>query len=215
MKRMRKFALSLALFLFFAVPAFAQAPVRIYYSDNTGKDTPVSTTNPLPVNVLTMPGISVSPDTRFTFFGNYLDVVQKDTGINDAGGSLTVDNSNLDTQLTLLLAQLVAINGKTITPPLSDVVQGDTIYEITLTDTATVDSSIVLPAKCTGFELWGQTSTHTIRWMLTSGTYAVQPPGTPYNTFDKGINALYSGRLYLKDTTEAGAKVTVIVWTKP
>jgi hypothetical protein len=168
--------------------------------------------------------------------------------VTDNGGSITTDNTYLDTNLTALLAQLklidtskldtplstafssvisllTSINGKTgytidnfpsTTPAMSDITLNvPTVYEITLTDTSTVDSTILLPAKCVGFEMWTAVTTHTLRWMINSGTYAIKNPGVPYNTFSFGGNYLFQGRLYLKDTTEAGCVVTVIVWTKP
>lgn len=216
MEKIRKFVLSLAMFLFFVVPAFAQAPVKIYYSDDAGGETAVSPANPLPITgAFSISGVA----TEVTLAQILAEMTNGDTRawILNWPSSYPVTGTFWQTTQPVsgTFYQTTQPISGTVTATMADVTLSDTIYEITLTDTATVDSSIVLPAKCTGFELWGQTSTHTIKWMLTSGTYAVQPPGTPYNTFDKGLNALYSGRLYLKDTTEAGAKVTVIVWTKP
>jgi hypothetical protein len=49
MKRIRKFALSLALFLFLVSPVLAQSPVKIYFMGPAGQEKVVSATDPLPV----------------------------------------------------------------------------------------------------------------------------------------------------------------------
>lgn len=113
---------------------------------------------------------------------------------------------------------LATVSGTVAVSAMTDVTLTPTFYEITLTDTATVDSTINLPAKTVAFEFWTDVVTHTIEWNLTTttpGTYVIKNPGVRYFTFGLGSEKLYTGRFYFKDTTEAGCVVNVIVWTKP
>lgn len=115
MNKVKRFILTIAMCLFVTC-AFAAAPVQVsYINETTGVAVPVSTVHPMPVNVLTMPDISVSPDTRFTFFGKYLEVVQKDTGINDGGGSITVDGTVTATN-TVMVADSLTQDTVSFTP---------------------------------------------------------------------------------------------------
>jgi len=145
------------------------------------------------------------------------DVILADSGINDAGGSLTVDNSNLDTQLTLLLAQLVAINGKTTTPPLADVTLADTIIDLVLTDSGTV-YNVALPAKTVAYEFWAL-GTGVVNFSMssagTSTSYMPLKSGYSYNTFGLGSEKLYTGTIYFRCPLANNETICVRIWTKP
>ena len=250
MKRIRKFAFSLAMLLFLVSPVLAQSPVKIYFMGPAGHEKVVSATDPLPVisifSSLPLPlGASTEatlqlilneltdPDSKayITDWPSTYNIGNWPSGFNvnnwpttqqvhetafpdtypvEGGNTNPVkvnDNTMPDTWYVDVQAKLAALT--------ADVPLTMAVYEITLADTTNFDSSTVLPDKCVAYEFWTKNTTHTLEWMTNSGIYATKNPGIPYNTFGLGANKIFNGRLYFKDTTEAGCVVVLIVWTKP
>ncbi len=171
-------------------------------------------------------------DTAVSIVGT-LSVTLTDTSINDGGGSITVDNSYLDTALSTRASEatLASIDAKitavntgavvaavtgSVTATIADSTPTDTWLDVTLTDTAT-EYSIALPANTIAYEFQCRTAVD-IRWGNTgelATKYWTLKSGSSYSTWPLANYNCSGKTLYFKCPSTAGVVIEVHAIMKP